>query len=439
VKDATAFNDGTGCEVNKPQLSCIALVDIDSAYASMERVFRPDLGDRGIAILSNNDGAVVAANKAAKALGIRTGTPHFKVKDIIEKHRIALFSSNYALYGDLSNRVMMAIESMVPAYCQYSIDEAFLDLSGIERVEPLELFGRRLKQRIWDWTRLPVKVGIAPTKTLAKVASYGAKKYPATGNVVDLSQRDRQRKLMALMDVGEIWGVGSRLRWQLNELNVHTALDLADQRPKDMRRYFSVNMERTVRELNGEQCFPLDDSSAQKQQIVVSRSFGERVTEFDEMFGAVTNYTVRAAEKLRSQGGTAQLFTLFIRTSPFSADPQYSKSVTTRLPWPTDDTRAFLARARTLLESIWRPGYRYAKAGVMLGEIAPLKQNQADLFQGDERPAGNPLLGLIDRMNKKGLDIRFAAQAGPAGKMKQARLSPHYTTRFSDVPIAKIK
>lgn len=198
-------------------------------------------------------------------------------------------------------------------------------------------------------------------------------------------------------------------------------------------------MERTVRELNGEQCFPFDETAAEKQQIVVSRSFGTRVTDYDEMMGAITQYTARAAEKLRSQGGTARQFTLFIRTSPFTADPQYSKSLTASLPWPTDDTRAFLARARALLESIWRPGYLYAKAGVMLSDISPLRSSQGDLFQGDERPAGNPLLGLVDRMNKKGLDIRFAAQVGPAGKMRQAKLSPHYTTRFSDVPKVKIQ
>lgn len=187
-------------------MTSIALVDIDSAYCSIERVFRPDLEDSPIAVLSNNDGAIVAANRPAKALGLRTGTPLFKAKDLIKQHNIAVFSSNYSLYGDFSNRCMMAIESMVPIYIQYSIDEAFCDLSGIDQVESLDAFGRRLKQRIWDWTRLPVKVGFAPSKTLAKVASYGAKKYPATGAVVDLSDPIRQRRLLALMEVGDVGG-----------------------------------------------------------------------------------------------------------------------------------------------------------------------------------------------------------------------------------------
>src|SRR5690554_2352753 len=278
-----------------------ALVDCNNFYASCEKLFRPDLANVPVVVLSNNDGCVVARSKEAKDLGIKMAVPLYQVKDLLQRHNIKTFSSNYALYADISSRVMRVLESLAPQVEVYSIDEAFLDLTGVSSIQSLEAFGQHVKQSVLQWVGIHVCVGIAPTKTLAKLANHAAKKYPATGGVVDLSQRERQQKLLAITPVTDVWGVGRRLGKRLDMMGIKTALDLAKCVPATIRNSFSIVLERTVRELNGESCLDLEELPPTKQQIMCSRSFGSRITTFEQMSEAIAQYTARAAEKLRQE------------------------------------------------------------------------------------------------------------------------------------------
>ncbi|WP_445928520.1 Y-family DNA polymerase [Marinomonas sp. TI.3.20] len=264
-----------------------ALVDCNNFYASCEKLFRPDLKRTPIVVLSNNDGCVIARSKEAKLLGIKMGVPMFQVQEEIKQHGIVCFSSNYALYADMSNRVMTILEEEAPRLEVYSIDEAFMGLTGVDHVTDLLEFGKRVKAKIDQWTGITVGVGIAPTKTLAKLANHAAKKYPATGSVVDLMDSDRQKRLLALVDVSDVWGVGSRTTAKLKARGIYTGLDLANADPKFIRSEFSVVLERTIRELNGSSCLDLELVRPTKKQIICSRSFGHKVTEKRELREAI--------------------------------------------------------------------------------------------------------------------------------------------------------
>ncbi|WP_312664655.1 translesion error-prone DNA polymerase V subunit UmuC, partial [Pantoea sp. CTOTU49201] len=293
-----------------------ALVDVNSFYASCETVFRPDLRGKPVLVLSNNDGCVIARSAEVKELKIPMGAPYFKLKDEIRRHKIHVFSSNYALYADMSNRVMTTLEQMAPSVEVYSIDEAFLDLTGVRNCRVLEDFGREVRERIKRDTHLTVGVGIAQTKTLAKLANHAAKKWKQTGGVVDLSNVDRQKKLMALVPVEDVWGVGRRISKKLNAMGIITAKDLSEQSTYIIRKHFNVVLERTVRELRGEPCLELEEFAPTKQQIVCSRSFGSRITEYMDMRQAVCSYAERAAEKLRRERQYCRQIAVFVRTSP---------------------------------------------------------------------------------------------------------------------------
>ncbi|ADZ91085.1 translesion error-prone DNA polymerase V subunit UmuC [Marinomonas mediterranea] len=415
-----------------------ALVDCNNFYASCEKLFRPDLKYKPVAVLSNNDGCIVARSKEVKALGIKMGVPVFKIRDEIEKHGIVCFSSNYALYADLSNRVMTLLEEEAPRVEVYSIDEAFMDLSGIETAIDYEAFARRVKHKIDTWTGITVGIGIAPTKTLAKLANHAAKKYTATGGVVDLMNAERQRKLMALVEVGDVWGVGRRISEKLRALGIYTALDLADSDPKSLRSEFSVVLERTIRELNGVSCLELESVAPTKKQIVCSRSFGNRITDKAELREAIAKYTTRAAEKLRGEKRLARVVQVFIRTGVFNPnDPRYSNSLSVELPNPTDDTRDLLEATDVLFRRIFKAGFRYAKAGVMLSDFYEHGTFQADLFRSNaQRDNAKHLMEVVDRINHSGLgNVFFAAQGTtPQWSMKRDHLSPAYTTRWEDLP-----
>jgi DNA polymerase V len=428
-----------------------ALVDCNNFYASCEKLFRPDLASTPLVVLSNNDGCVIARSREAKALGIKMGVPYFQVRELVEKHRIVVFSSNYALYADISSRVMSTLEQLAPAVEVYSIDEAFLDLTGVDHAVSLTELGLDIRQTIQDWIGMTVCVGIAPSKTLAKLANHAAKKWQKTAGVVDLTSKVRQRKLMALLPVSEVWGIGGKLTKRLNELGIHTALQLADASPKMLRRQFSVVIERTVAELNGESCLALEDVAANKKEIVSSRAFSERITELNQMHQAVSEYVHRASEKLRSQSSKAKQLTVFIRTSPFSnhdQDPFYSNSATGVLISPTDDTRDFLHLAGELLKKIWKDGYRYAKAGVMLADFYDEGIEQLQLFTDagsasvhEETPvyrANTALMSVLDEINHSGKAKVFFAAKGlqQDWAMKRQLLSPAYTTKWAEIPKA---
>ena len=365
-----------------------ALADINNFYVSAERLFRPDLKQRPVVVLSNNDGCIISRSQEAKRLGIAMGVPLFKVKSLIEQHHVVVFSSNYPLYADISTRVMATLETLAAEVEIYSIDEAFLNLTGMGQTFGLAAYGQTIKQTIAKSVGVPICVGIGPTKTLAKLANHAAKHYPATQGVVDLSDRQRQLKLMALVDVGEVWGVGRRLKQKLNRIGVHTALDLANAHTALIRQLGTVVLERTQAELNGEVCDALALQIPQKKQIICSRAFSRRITARAELQEAISNYASRAGQKLRAEQAAAGRVTVFIRTSPFSKkSPYYSNSATTQLIYPSSDTRDLIQCANKALDAIWRSGFEYAKAGVMLSEFSDPNSVQLDLFQTYTPPA----------------------------------------------------
>ncbi len=428
-----------------------ALVDCNNFYASCEKLFRPDLANVPVVVLSNNDGCVVARSKEAKDFGIKMAVPLYQVKDLLQRHNIKTFSSNYALYADISSRVMRVLESLAPRVEVYSIDEAFLDLTGIESINSLLTFGQQVKQSVLQCVGIHVCVGIAPTKTLAKLANHAAKKYPATGGVVDLTARERQQKLLAITPVNDIWGVGRRITKRLETMNIHTALDLANSSPSKIRRQFSVVLERTVLELNGTSCIELEEIAPTKQQIISSRSFGTGVTEFNQMHEAIAQYTSRATEKLRLEKQQAKVLTLFIHTNPYnSGKKNYSNSVSGELTVPSSDTRDFIKLATQLLKRIWRDGYSYNKGGVMLSDFYnhgtyPLSlfdninENNPAVEHFTARETSQQLMAVLDEINQRGLGRLFLTgeHLKHSWNMKQEYLSPAYTTRWSDLPKVK--
>lgn len=430
------------CAVSRDcPMPVFALVDCNNFYASCEKLFRPDLKDTPVVVLSNNDGCVVARSREAKLLGIKMGVPVFQIKAEMQRHGILAFSSNYALYADLSSRVMRTLEEMAPRVEVYSIDEAFLDLTGIESAISLVEFGQQVRERIGHWIGITVCVGIAPTKTLAKLANHAAKKYPGTQGVVDLTNPDRQRRLLALVPVDDVWGVGRRLSKRLNALGITTALDLANASPRAIRNQFSVVLERTVRELNGESCIELEEIPPTKKQIVCSRSFGVKVTHFELLREAICEYATRATEKLRKEQQQAKVMTVFIRTSPFKDnEPQYSNSASGELLIPSCDTRDFIELANHLLKRIWKDGFRYAKAGVMLSDFYDPGMFQPGLFDDvSTRSNSQQLMSVLDTINQSGAGKVFFAGQGTKKdwSMKREHLSPAYTTRWDQLPRVK--
>lgn len=419
-----------------------ALADVNSFYASCEKVFRPDLRDRPVIVLSNNDGCVIARSAEAKALGIPMGEPWFRLKATAERLGIVVFSSNYSLYHSMSERVMRCLEALSPRVEQYSIDEMFLDVAGIDNCISFEDFGRQLREHIHRHTALTIGVGIGPTKTLAKSAQWASKQWKQFGGVLALTPGNprRTQKLLSLQPVEEIWGVGRKLSKKLNTMGITTALQLAQTHPAFVRKNFSVVLERTVRELNGESCISLEEAPPAKQQIVCSRSFGERITEYDAMRQAVCLYAERAAEKLRGERQHCRHIGVFVKTSPFAAnEPYYGNMASEGLPVPTKDTRDIIAAAVRSLDRIWVPGHRYAKAGVMLNDFTPIGISQLSLFD-DVQPHANSeaLMRAVDGINHSGLGKVWFAGRGiaPEWQMKREMLSPAYTTDWKYLPTA---
>ena len=415
-----------------------ALCDVNSFYASCETVFRPDLKGRPVVVLSNNDGCVIARSAEAKPF-VKMGEPYFKQKDMFRRHGIIAFSSNYELYADMSNRVMTTLEELSPRCEIYSIDEAFCDLTGVRNCRDLTDFGREIREMVLRRTHLTVGVGIAQTKTLAKLANHAAKLWQRqTGGVVDLSNLERQRKLMALLPVDEVWGVGRRISKKLESMGIDTVLKLADTDIRFIRKHFNVVLERTVRELRGEPCLGLDEFAPVKQEIVCSRSFGGRITEYHEMRQAICSYASRAAEKLRGEHQYCRFNSAFVKTSPFALnEPYYGNSASVKLLTPTQDSRDIITAATKCLDAIWREGHRYQKAGVMLGDFYSQGVAQLNLFD-DNAPRQNSekLMEVLDHLNAKdGRGTLYFAGQGiqTAWQMKREMLSPRYTTRYSDL------
>jgi DNA polymerase V len=414
-----------------------ALVDCNSFYASCERVFRPDLRTKPVVVLSNNDGCVVALTKEAKNLGVKMCDPWFKIEREFKQKGGVAFSSNYELYGDISSRIMSILEELAPKVEVYSIDEAFLDLTGISHCMNLEEFGRTCQKQIMQYTGMPVRVGIGPTKTLAKAASYGAKRYPTTQGVLDITDLYRREKLMTLMPVNEIWGVGRRLNKRLISQKVLTTFDLINMNIEQVRKQFSIMLVNTIRELKGESCIPLDNAPSPKKQIVVSRTFSTRVTELDYLEEAVSDYAARAAEKLRKEGKTCKMLSVFIRTNPFrKQDIQHREIRSFSMLYPTNDTRDLIKHAKLLLKDLYKEGFNYNKAGIMLNNFFDETTYQLDLFKKKDRNSKDfKMMALLDQINKSSLgQISFLAQGiKKEWSMKRQLQSPRYTTSLKDV------
>lgn len=416
-----------------------ALVDGNNFYVSCERVFNPKLEGRPMVVLSNNDGCVVARSAEVKALGVKMGEPWFKLKELAHKHHIIAYSSNYTLYADMSNRMMRVLGSYSPQQEIYSIDECFLGLAGFRKAE-LPVMGQRIRRQVKQWVGLPVCVGIAPTKTLAKLANHCAKKGLAgEEGVCDFGQMNEAEldELCGQIPVGEVWGVGRRLTERLGGLGITTVRDLRNADAGTLRREFSVVLGRTVMELRGVSCLELEEVAPPKKQIVCSRSFGAYIHTLVELEEAVATYMARAAEKLRRQGSVANGVEVFIRTNPFNErHPQYQQAIAVPLTQATSDTVRLTRAALWGLKRIYRPGFAYQKAGVMLMDLYPAAQTQGVLF-GTAHPARPALMKVLDQANARwGRGTLKLAAEGVAKpwQMKRERMSPAYTTRWQDLP-----
>jgi DNA polymerase V len=431
-----------------------ALVDGNNFYASCERIFRPSLQGLPIVVLSNNDGCAIARSNEAKALGIRMGAPWFQIKHLQESAGLVALSANFALYGDISDRMMSLAAGLGPTQEIYSIDESFIGLDGV-RGDLVER-AHKVRSRILQWVGVPCGIGIGRTKTLAKLANHIAKtaerkpgSYPAqlaqVCHLEALSASEREA-VLAATEVGEVWGVGPRIGRRLKEAGVHTVLDLARMDAATVRRGWSVVLERTVRELQGVACIGLDDVPQPKKEIACTRSFGRPVLQLHDLTQAVSEFAGRAAEKLRKQHSQAGSVLVFIRTSPFRADAQYSRSVVVPLLRPSADTAALLGAALQGLQGIYRPGFKYAKAGVMLLDLQPDHVQQGELDWGQEADPAcerQRLMSALDAINQRfGKGTMKLASAGLGGErrvwsMRQELRTPAYTTRWADIPVAR--
>ena len=414
-----------------------ALVDCESFYASCERVFRPDLKNIPIVVLSNNDGCVIARSTEAKKMGIAMGIPWFKVRELFLKQNGKVFSSNFTFYGDMSARVMNILEGFVPRVEIYSIDEAFLDLDSLKENYNLYDFGCHIRSIVRQWTGIPVRIGIAPNKTLSKIAINEIKRKNQPNSVMHLSTKKQIEDALKHTPVHKVWGVGRRLTNHLNNAGILTALDLANVSPRNIRKQFSVVLERTVRELKGERCLDLDDDISSKKQIVVSRSFGERVSDLKTLKPIVSNFAVRAAEKLRHERRKCSQISVFVRTSPFNQNkPQHSGIKTIELFSPTNDTRDILAATKKGLLPIFKSGYDYAKAGIILNKFSDETVRQQLLFKDPDSPKENTeFMRYIDQMNTYETQVYFASQNTKKwSPMKQNMTSPKYTTNWYQLP-----
>lgn len=414
-----------------------SLIDGNSFYASCEQIFRPELRNRPVVVLSNNDGCIVARNKEAKALGVPDLEPYFKHKGFLARHQVKVFSSNYELYGDISQRMMNILGDMAGDIEVYSIDEAFLRL--LSTTSDYDAFGQQVKERIQQWVGMPVCVGTAPTKTLAKLANRVAKKVTKFNGVCALDAPEKWEWVLRRIPTQDIWGVGGRLSRRLADIGIRTGYDLAKADPKYIRKHFSVVLERTVRELGGEPCLPLDMDPEPKKEIVCSRSFGRKIYERRQLQEALGQYAIRAAEKLRRQNGITALLWVFVESSRF-AGPYYRNQQLIQLECATNDTRVISSAARSAAGAMFRPDIPFHKAGIGLLELMDSRYQQGDFFAEQQSGKSRQLMESLDAVNKKfGRGTLSLASEGinPPWAMARQLKSPSFTTRWSDIPVIK--
>lgn len=417
------------------------LADCNNFYVSCERLFRPDLADRPAVVLSGNDGRVIARSPEAKALGIAMGVPAFQIRSLIDAHRICVFSSNLNLYLDISRRIMTVLGELCPEVETFSVDEAFLICENMTATQATDL-AYRVRHTVLSHIGIPVSLGVALTRTLAKLASSEAKRGGREGGVCSLLDDGRRMDLLRACPVQDVWGIGRQLSVSLQAQGITTALALAACDTQAMRRRYSITLCRTIDELNNHDCTDAGPPSQGQMQIMWSRTFSERLTGKDELSEALCNYVVLAAEKLRRLGRYARRLSIHIRTSRFGDQPHYSAQRTQRFTHPTHDTRLLLASCLRLLDQIYRPGFGYAKAGVLLSELSEVRDTQQDLFTqpptAAELQRGDRLMRTLDSLNRRG---RGTLRLLPQGQMaqgpryiRQRALSPRYTTVFTELP-----
>lgn len=447
-------------------MTTFGLIDGNNFYVSCERVFRPDLEGVPVGVLSNNDGCFVARSNELKSLGVKMGQPLFEVRDLVRRHRVRVLSSNYTLYGDMSRRVVECLGAFVPALEVYSIDESFLDLSGFDGRD-LVTYAQDMRRTVRRWTGIPTCVGIGPTKTLGKLANYCAKKRPEYGSVCDLRDEAVRNLVLPTVDVAEVWGVGRRTAEKLAMRGIRTAADLRDMEPRLARQLLTVVGERLVYELRGISCLPLDLVTPQQKSTAVTRSFGQPVTTFEALREAVAAFTTRAAEKLRAAHLCAETLQVFVETSRFR-DGHYANAGTTTLRPQSSDTTTLLRHATQIAERLWRPGFAYARAGVVLSGLVAESRVQPVLLdlegldrqqarQPAERsrplhqePSGQPnaivdektarLNAAVDAINARlgrGTVRPAAIGIEQEWSTKRGNVSPRYTTCLDEVPVVR--
>lgn len=414
-----------------------ALIDCNNFYASCERAFRPELRGKPIVVLSNNDGCIVARSNEAKALGVPMGTPYFKSKALLDRHGVAVFSSNYALYGDMSARVMRVLQRFCPAVDVYSIDEAFLDLTGVPG--GADAFARRLRATVEMWTGIPVSVGIGPTKTLAKIANRFAKKQDRCRGVFDFACSPDPDRVLRWTEIGDVWGIGRRHAKRLRKLGINTALDFRGLKRDWVKKKMTIVGLHTLLELRGWPCLEFGAGPASKKTIVSSRSFGRPVTRLDDLLEATAQYMTRAAEKLRQQDSVAGHVLVFLHTNEFKlGQPQYSNAAPVPLATATCHTPTLIRAAQAGMERIYREGYAFKKCGVMLSGLEPRTGRWLSLLElpPDDKPRDVPAMQAVDAINARwGRDtVTFAASGVERGwKMRREMCSPRYTTVWGEL------
>lgn len=419
------------------QKEIFALVDCNNFYASCERVFNPALKNVAVVILSNNDGCAVSMSNEAKVLGIEIGTPIFQVQKLVKKHNVQIFSSNYALYGDISSRVMSVLSSFSPEIEIYSIDEYFLRLDGFQK--NLKEYGIEIRKRVEKYTGIPVSVGVARTKTLAKIANRMAKENPIYKGVLDISQFDEKKidDLLVKISVDDVWGIGYQKAKKLKKFRIFNALQLKKASELMVcKNLGGIVGLRILWELRGTSCIPLEMVTPNRKQIICSRSFGKSVANIEELFQALSAYTTRAAEKLRTEQSVATVIHVFLGTNRFKKEPQYRKNACLNLPNPTAYTSELIHYALFLLKQIYKPGYKYKKIGVMLCELMPEKDVQTNLFKEKEKEKKRKLMKAIDKINiQYGKDTVRLGSEGFEHKwaMRRSYLSKRFTTQWKEI------
>jgi DNA polymerase V len=421
------------------QIKPIALIDCNNFYASCERVFNPKLKNKPIIVLSNNDGMIIARSNETKAVGIKMGEPLFKVQDLVRRYDVQVFSSNYILYGDMSQRVMAILEKFSPDVEIYSIDEAFISLEGFES-RGLDKYCRELRKTILKWTGIPVSVGIASTKTLAKLANRFAKKHPDTGGVLNLYDSGDISEYLKATPVEDIWGVGRQYSKMLKGHSYYTALDFTQARDEWIRKKMTVMGLRTAFELRGTPCIEFEHARPAKKSIVSSRSFGKVTDSIQDVKEAVAYFTAVAAAKMRKQKSAAHILQVFLRTNPFKESPQYHKGVLMEFPIAENSTSTLTAWAMRGVDQIFREGYLYHKVGVMLSGFVRADNSELSLFDDADRIKSAKVTELMDQINKDhGANTIFCAAAGTkrSWKTKSEKRSPRYTTNWDELPIVR--